>query len=101
MKRIYALLLTFISILFILTSCGNPKELIEAATMDNVEVLYDGNPHNLVVENAPKGTVITYNKTDLVEPGEYQVVATIKYKDAVTTKIAYLTITKLKFDGGQ
>ena len=62
--------------------------------MDNVEVLYDGNPHNLVVENAPKGAEITYNNSDLVEPGEYQVVATIKYKDAVTTKIAYLTITK-------
>ena len=95
MKRIYVLLLIFTSFLFVLTSCGNPKELIEAATMDNVEVLYDGNPHNLVVENAPKGTVITYNKTDLVEPGEYQVVATLKYKDAVTTKIGYLNILKL------
>ena len=95
MKKFYALLLVFASFLFLLTSCGNPKELIESATMPDVEVVYDGNPHNLVVENAPKGTEISYNTTDVVEPGEYKVVATLKYKDAITTKIGYLRILKL------
>lgn len=95
MKKLYVLFLTFVCLLFVLTSCGNPKELIEAATMADVEVVYDGNPHNLVVENAPRGAEITYNTVDVVEPGEYKVVATIKYKEAITTKIAILKILKL------
>ena len=95
MKKIFALFLVFFGFLFVFTSCGDPKEKIQAATMEDLEVMYDGNPHNLVVEGAPKGAEIKYNQVDLVEPGEYKVVATIIYKDARTTKQATLKINKL------
>ena len=99
MKKIITLLFVFTSLFFFI-SCNkqtetSPQDLLAAAIMEDAEVVYDGQPHNLVVENAPEGTKITYNKTDLVEPGHYQIVAMLNYMDASTTKTAYLKIKKL------
>ena len=100
MKKLFVLLCVFTSLLFLFTSCGEPpvdyKSLIEAAYMEDVEVTYDGNPHNIVVQNAPEGTEIVYSKTDVVEPGLYQIVATLTLNTATTSKSAYLKINKLE-----
>ena len=71
-----------------------PKDILKEVIFSDKEVEYDGKPHSLVIENAPEGVEVTYNRKDLTDPGSYKISAKMEYMGAKLTKYAYLTITK-------
>ena len=71
------------------------KKALEAVVFNDLTIDYDGQPHNLKVENLPEGATVTYSRTDLVEPGKYKINAKLELNGTRLTKGAYLTINKL------
>ena len=79
-----------------ITEITDPKEALKATIIKDVVVDYDGQPHNISVENLPEGATVTYSRNDLIEPGKYKVNAKMEYNGVKLTRSAYLTINKLK-----
>lgn len=67
----------------------------------NREFVWDGNPHSLYVVGAlPKGSVVTYDGNDKIEPGEYVVTAHIemdKNYEPIEDMQAILTIKEREY----
>ena len=94
-KKFFNLLLLLPSMVFTTCTAVGCGESIDAITLNDVTVDYDGNVHSVVVENLPSGATVTYKGNDKVNPGTYTVTATITFSDgSVTTKTATLFIRK-------
>ena len=63
---------------------------------DDMRVAYDGEPHTLMA-SAPDGWTITYSKSDLIEPGTYDIEVTFSHPGYnPVVKTAKLTIYQVK-----
>lgn len=81
---------------FMLTGCLGKidEEALQNLKFEDVTVDYDGQEHNIFVQNKYKmrGVEITYKNNKGRLPGEYVVTAIIQYKDLKVEKQATLTI---------
>ena len=93
MKRVIVILIAVIS-MFTLVSCSFDNAQLEEIVFESQTVAYDGNAHNLIVENLPEGYTVEYSLTDVVEVGVYYIDARIydSKGDMVVIKSATLTI---------
>ena len=93
MKKIIVILIAVIS-MFALASCSVDDAQLEDIVFESQTVAYDGNAHNLKVENLPDGYTVEYSLSDVVEIGVYYIDARIydSKGDMVVIKSATLTI---------
>ena len=85
--------------LFTLVACQEEtvileKEDLEALVFENATFEYDGNTHNIYVQDVPKGVTVTYMSKDLVNPGTYIIIAIVECNGVKVTKHATLTINQ-------
>ena len=81
------------------------KQTFEGLSFENLTVVYDGQPHTIVVDNLPEGAKVEYSTPEqFTDAGEYQISVTVSmygYKDvdlSATLVIEKAQILGVKFD---
>ena len=99
MKKILSILVFMFSLLSlaVLTACSTKidEDYLKNLSFPDTVVEYDGQPHSIYVEDLPEGATVTYSNNNKTNPGEYTVVANIKYEDLKVNLKAKLTINYL------
>ena len=105
-KVLYLLLIVFA--MFSLVACSDESDKAEEKTpveivLDNIKlndltVKYDGEVHNLTIENLPEGLTIAYIGNSAVEVGEHRVMAFVMDEEGTIVLTLEATITILSPD---
>ena len=81
-----------------LSSCGDnssteiTKDDLRALVFEDVTIDYDGQEHSIFITDVPEGVEVTYINNGQKFPGEYVIVAKLKYNDISLNKTAKLII---------
>ena len=67
-------------------------EKLQALVFEDKTFVYNGEKHEIFVENVPDGVTVKYNNNGKVNPGEYTVTATIMYEKLFVKKTAKIII---------